>query len=497
MKTEIKIPGTYPYSHYANKGKVVQVIKTLKEYRKTAQKIAHTQWRYFFETRKYRFNKYLPVKSISSALSERYKQTCLWQVCGVLEGYVSNLQNKFVSIVFRSSLPEEDKLVLLALNSKRAWLKYDSPEITYYRGKDKVTHLVTESHKHLAKKIFHHLMKRNKKPDFKHISMHLDEKVAYLTERTAKGAKEFDYWIRLSTVNKGSPLYIPLKKNSYAESLDGEFLKFIQIACKKDNFVVRRVKSLNRKEYIPLTEEISLDSGLNPLFATDRGDLFGRGFFKRLIEFDRKIQNRARYLQGRGIKRLKTDKKYCELTDSLRKFLKNEVNRVLNTIIRIYRPARVNMERLDFRSPELSKRMNRLIQNSGRKYVKEKLNRLKELFNIEVIEVNPAYTSQECSSCGYIDEKNRKNTHHFECRSCGRKLNAQVNGAKNIGKRSSLTEIKLHTPKKQVLKILIRRYLERPNGCNSAPVELLRGNPYFKDLPGSSEPLECRRNKCL
>jgi putative transposase len=141
--------------------------------------------------------------------------------------------------------------------------------------------------------------------------------------------------------------------------------------------------------------------------------------------------------------------------------------------------------------------MNRLIQNSGRKYIKEKLNRLKELFNIEVIEVNPAYTSQECSSCGYIDEKNRKHTHHFECRSCGRKLNAQVNGAKNIGKRSSLTEIKLHTPKKQVLKILIRRYLERPNGCNSTPVELLRGNPYFKDLPGSSEPLECRRNKCL
>jgi Transposase and inactivated derivatives len=82
--------------------------------------------------------------------------------------------------------------------------------------------------------------------------------------------------------------------------------------------------------------------------------------------------------------------------------------------------------------------MNRMIQNFGKRYIKEKLERLQQLYGIEIIEINPAYISQECSCCGYIDKKNRKDTQEFECKACGNKTNAQINGAKNILKRSSL-----------------------------------------------------------
>ena len=66
---------------------------------------------------------------------------------------------------------------------------------------------------------------------------------------------------------------------------------------------------------------------------------------------------------------------------------------------------------MDFTSPGLSRRMNRLLSNFGKKRVKKKLLALSEEFKIEkkITEVNPAYTSQECSECGYIDKKNRKN----------------------------------------------------------------------------------------
>ncbi|RTH22728.1 transposase, partial [Thermus scotoductus] len=40
------------------------------------------------------------------------------------------------------------------------------------------------------------------------------------------------------------------------------------------------------------------------------------------------------------------------------------------------------VERLDLRSPELSRRMNRLLSNFGRRYLKEKLARLGELYGI-------------------------------------------------------------------------------------------------------------------
>jgi putative transposase len=116
------------------------------------------------------------------------------------------------------------------------------------------------------------------------------------------------------------------------------------------------------------------------------------------------------------------------------------------------------------------------------------LERLQELYGIEITEINPAYTSQECSSCGYIDKKNRKNTQEFECKACGNKINAQVNGAKNISKRSSLGKL----TKKQVLKMLIERYLERHKGCKSPPLDVIRDNPYFKDyLDDLLNPCQC------
>ena len=183
-------------------------------------------------------------------------------------------------------------------------------------------------------------------------------------------------------------------------------------------------------------------------------------------------------LQKRKIKP-RDDKKYRQYVDKLRDYLKNEINRLLNVIVKIYKPKRIIVEKLDFRSSELSKRLNRLIQRFGKKYIKQKLERLQQLYGIEIVEINPAYTSQECSSCGYVDEKNRKNTQEFECRACKNKINAQINGAKNILKRSSLGN--LHLTKKQALKILIERYLERLKGCKSPPLDILKGNPYFND----------------
>jgi len=152
---------------------------------------------------------------------------------------------------------------------------------------------------------------------------------------------------------------------------------------------------------------------------------------------------------------------------------------LLNVIVKIYKPKRIIVEKLEFRSPELSKRLNRLVQNFGKKYIKQKLERLQQLYGIEIVEINPAYTSQECSSCGYVDKQNRKNTQEFECRACRNKTNAQINGSRNILKRSSLGS--LYLTKKQVLKILIERYLERHKGCKSPPLNILEGNPYFKD----------------
>ena len=50
----------------------------------------------------------------------------------------------------------------------------------------------------------------------------------------------------------------------------------------------------------------------------------------------------------------------------------------------------------------------------------------------ELIRVNPAYTSQACSSCGVVDKASRENQSRFKCVHCGFTLNADHNAARNI-----------------------------------------------------------------
>lgn len=46
--------------------------------------------------------------------------------------------------------------------------------------------------------------------------------------------------------------------------------------------------------------------------------------------------------------------------------------------------------------------------------------------------VDPAYTSQRCYNCGYIDRKNRTSQSRFHCQACHHTDNADTNAAKNI-----------------------------------------------------------------
>lgn len=66
-------------------------------------------------------------------------------------------------------------------------------------------------------------------------------------------------------------------------------------------------------------------------------------------------------------------------------------------------------------------------------FLKSKCNEFSSIF----IEVNPAYTSQTCSSCDHIDKENRKSQAKFKCTACGFELNADHNGAINILKKGT------------------------------------------------------------
>jgi IS605 OrfB family transposase len=57
-----------------------------------------------------------------------------------------------------------------------------------------------------------------------------------------------------------------------------------------------------------------------------------------------------------------------------------------------------------------------------------------KLVGVPVFFVDPKYTSQRCSHCGYISRANRKSQSEFVCQSCGFSLNADHNAALNLSK---------------------------------------------------------------
>ena len=111
---------TYPLQQHANKGKQIKAVETVKAYRGTACSIAAVQWRLFYETGM-GFNKQFDIKTVRTILSERYKQTCQYQVCGILNSFISNRQNDFSDTVIKSRLTEETKHKLLIINSLKKW----------------------------------------------------------------------------------------------------------------------------------------------------------------------------------------------------------------------------------------------------------------------------------------------------------------------------------------------------------------------------------------
>jgi IS605 OrfB family transposase len=55
---------------------------------------------------------------------------------------------------------------------------------------------------------------------------------------------------------------------------------------------------------------------------------------------------------------------------------------------------------------------------------------------VEVVYIDPQYTSQTCSRCLYLGV--RANQSSFQCRDCGYQINADLNGAKSVAARQDL-----------------------------------------------------------
>lgn len=301
-------------------------------------------------------------------------------------------------------------------------------------------------------------------------------------------------------------IQVPLKSYDYFESRGGTVAKTVQIIERGANrgrrgeIVIGLVTDMEKPfgdsqmAYQPLREELSLDFGLSAMFATPDGDLLGRSSFDQLKKHDDRICGLARRLQKEDI-RPNQSTRYRARVTAFRGFLKTEIGRVLNRLIQRSRPAHVVIEKLDFTAPGLSKRLNRILARSGRKVVCYKLKDLDERFGITFDEVNPAYSSQTCSGCGFVAKTNRRYQSKFSFRSCGYEINADVYAARNLESGRSAFDRSAPITKQGSLRLTVQRHLECITTGDRVISAKVLGSPYYRTAAAALDVLMTRNSQ--
>jgi len=485
-------------------GKQVAVLGLLRAYRQGSALLGREQWRLFFETG--RFNKHHDVDKVTFAAvigAANRVQMARYQVVGQLDSWLSNRANEFRDMVNASSLPSEVKHMLHTVNRMGAWFRRDDVAM---KGTGEV---VPDHVRRLARTIMRHVMGKHRRPDLSRISMRLDHRAACLSvPAKADQGGRVGWWVNLSTMEKGRKIAVPLLTYSRHRQRKGKVSNGVLVTQDETGKLLFGVVTdmaetfdTSRLDYAPLRDTLALDFGLSTLFATDEGDLLGRGWLAALKRYDAKITSICRHVQRSGGKP-RDSRRYREAVTALRGWMRTEVGRVLNRLVGTKRPATLVLERLDFQHPDLSRRLNRILQNCGRSVVKAKLADLKDRFDVEAEEVNPAYTSQTCSACGYVDKRNRRDQKHFKCLWCGNEMHADCNAARNIGQRRALATGSVFQRKDAVLGDVVRAFSQRrvralrPGRTGATGSDADRGrpadprltNPYF----GGVKPVAAR-----
>lgn len=401
----------------------------------------------------------LPDHRRVGGLSARQMKSVGNMTRAALLSWQALLEDTVRGLINRSTLTGRERTVLNRINIRHAWWEKD-PSLPWTpdddgelrparKGDTPIINLPVEPELvKLARRLAKHAAKLNPYPDLRRVDTLVLDSIVAKPTRPETVNPDIAWWVKISTLNTGHPVNIPLKPNEYFESEYAETLKrggglcgVVQLHLADDGTLL--VSLVTDTPNAPLRDHgqtIGIDFGMaDALFATSSGELLGGKTLRTLRRLDLQSNDQTAWLQKHGIKPTR-DPKYRKLQNRIRSMVRNEIGRQLNKLANRKGDAYIRqlvLEKLDFRYGGMSRRMNRLITRTGRACLKQRLQSLTEKHGIQVTLVPPQYTSQECSGCGHVNKRNRTDRSHFNCRFCNKKLHADINAGRVIRSRSS------------------------------------------------------------
>jgi len=201
------------------------------------------------------------------------------------------------------------------------------------------------------------------------------------------------------------------------------------LCIKKNNVFLHIVFEKDEADIKQTNKLLGIDRGINNLAVTSDNKFYGGGIIKKQV---RKYQRLRSRLQKKGTKSAKRHLK--RLSGKERRF-RADINHIISKqIIHDLNPGdTIVLEELTgIRNKKLRKEQRCLLNNWSFFQLEQFLIYKAMPKGIAIKYIDARYTSQRCSSCSYICSSNRKNQADFCCKSCGFKLNADLNASRNI-----------------------------------------------------------------
>jgi hypothetical protein len=302
--------------------------------------------------------------------------------------------------------------------------------------------------------------KGGRKPEISgSLPMRLSEATTRLENSEDDGAFFADFWLRISSLEFRKSVWLPIVGNPYVTRADQVSKGILARKTKQGRW---RFEAVEKREWVvpepsdfPVdAPRLGVDVGLNVLAATSEGCLYGQKFKPKFDQLYKRVKDLRANRMRQGLR--ENSPRLDVLESRLSGMIKTETGRIANLLVEKHPETVFVLEDLDLQGCRGQKRF------AYRALAKALTSKA------PVEAVNPAYTSQECPSCGYVSRLNRSGT-RFCCRCCGRKTHADWVGASGILRRSGDKGIGCGDHPNSVKAMLRRRFLLR----RTSPARLL------------------------
>jgi Putative transposase DNA-binding domain len=284
----------------------------------------------------------------------------------------------------------------------------------------------------------------------------------------------FDYWLRISTLDKGKLLLVPLKLADYHKEqlTDPQTDKRRTINSsvtlnKREGvwWVTLSYDEIVARESEPEASVIGIDVGIANFITTSNGKQYGtfHGKLRERQKRDREKRRRKaklrKCLEKKGVPRDKLPSTSSATGQRLMRHVRQEINRAVNRCFEEHEGCQFAYEQLSVASMRYKARaMNAYMRASNLGHIPDQIAWNATKRGVQATRVKSAYSSQECHRCHYVDRKNRPTQQTFCCRVCGHTVHADINASQNIASRLGDLALRACQNRQEVKALLLKRH---------------------------------------